>query len=452
MKDNNDRTIEAYQGTLKHDKLNANLSNMNGTPLLVHEELNDFNYKLDEEHGWYVGDNSVWLYNKDNDVYYSSSLSKLFRLDQEKLRLIEMSTNFELEEVSNKEINIAHVEDECTPFLERGIHAGTSVIPSPTKNLDLCEDRHITKKQFFFNFNNQTPSTFFFSALFDGHAGNNCVEYVHQRLLTNIYTVFSQNMSRFSDKRSLCRAENSVCRVDNTRIFSSYIVESLCKGIKKGFEITNNSFLSIARKNKVFDGTTALVCIIFGPDPIDNKLKLVIGNCGDSKLILKYKSGNNSISAKRLTRIHRLSDINERTRIEKAGGKVEFCNGAWRVLVKKQQRYSFDVSAKCIGLCTSRSIGDINMKEPQLLCISDPEITVHEIDLENDLFLILATDGITDFFTDEELVGITEKNLKCTPTEAANELTKEAEKKGSLDDKTATVIYFQWSISELLNN
>ncbi|KAH8582593.1 PP2C phosphatase [Cryptosporidium sp. chipmunk genotype I] len=451
MKNNNGRTIEAYRSSLRHDELNTKHLNINGKSSFICEELSDFNYILDEECGWYVGDNSVWLYSKDNDVYYSSSLSKLFRLDQEKLRLIEMSTNSELEEVSNKEMITADVEDEFSPLLERGIHAGTSVIPSPIKNLDLCEDRHITKKKFSFDSNDRT-STLFFSALFDGHAGVNCVEYVHKRLLTNIYAVFSQNMGRFDDKRALCPSENYISGADNTQIFPSYVVESLCKGITKGFEITNNSFLSIARKNKVFDGTTALVCIIFGPDPTDNKLKLVIGNCGDSKLILGYKSENNSILAKRLTRIHRLSDINERTRIERAGGKVEFCNGAWRVLVKKQQRYNFDVSAKCIGLCTSRSIGDINMKEPHLLCISDPEITVHEIDINNDLFLILATDGITDFFTDEELVGIIEKNLKCTPIEAANELTKEAEKKGSLDDKTATVIYFQWSISELLNN
>ncbi|OII74902.1 homeobox domain-containing protein [Cryptosporidium ubiquitum] len=454
MKNNYDSTNKSYQSSLKNDGLNAKHSNMNSNSSFACEELNDLNYKLDEECGWYVGDNSVWLYSQDNDVYYSSSLSRLFRLDQEKFKLIEMSTNSELKEVSNKEISVANLDDkdEFTLFLEREIHAGTSVIPSPIKNLELCEDRYITKKQFFFNSKFQSPITLFFSALFDGHAGINCVEYVHKRLLTNICAVFSQHMGRFSDKESSYRGKNCIYETDSTQIFSSHVVESLCKGITKGFEITNNNFLSIARKNEVFDGTTALVCIIFGPDPIDDKLKLVIGNCGDSKLILGYRSENNSISAKRLTRIHRLSDINERTRIEKAGGKVEFCNGAWRVLVKKQQRYSFDISAKCIGLCTSRSIGDIYMKEPQLLCISDPEITVHEIDFDNDLFLILATDGITDFFSDEELVGIIKKNLRSSPIEAAGELTKEAEKKGSLDDKTATVIYFQWSISKLLNN
>lgn len=426
---------------------------MNGKLPFIQKELDGLDYKLDEECGWYVGDNSVWLYSKDNDIYYSSSLSRLFRLEKEKFRLVEMSTNIELKEVSNKEVNATHIDDldGFALLLEREIRAETSVIPSPLKNLETCEDRHITKRVFPFEPIGRNSGTFFFSALFDGHAGINCVEYVHQKLFTNIYAVFSQNMSKFNDKGQVYRTENIVIGADSNEVFSSCVVESLCKGITKGFEITNNNFLSIARKNEIFDGTTALVCIIFGPDPTDSKLKLVVGNCGDSKLLLGYKSGTNSVSAKRLTRAHRLSDTNERNRIEKAGGRVEFCNGTWRVLVKKQKRYSFDISAKCIGLCTSRSIGDIYMKEPQLLCISDPEITVHDIDIDNDLFLILATDGITDFFTDDELVGIVQRNLKLSPIEVANKLTKEAEKKGSLDDKTATVIYFQWSISEFLN-
>lgn len=427
---------------------------MKGKFPFIQKELDDLDYTLDEECGWYVGDNSAWLYSKDNDIYYSSSLSKLFRLDKEKLRLAEMSTNIELKEVSNQETSTTIVDDldEFALLLEREIIAETSVIPSPLKKLEMCEDRHITKKIFSFDIVGQLSRYFFFSAIFDGHAGINCVEYVHQKLFTNIYTVFSQHMSRFNDKGQVYRTEDFAIGADSKEVVSSYVVESLCKGITKGFEITNNNFLSIARKNGICDGTTALVCIIFGPDPTDGKLKLVVGNCGDSKLVLGYKSGSNSISAKRLTREHRLSDINERSRIEKAGGRVEFCNGTWRVLVKRQKRYSFDISTKCIGLCTSRSIGDIYMKEPQLLCISDPEITVYDIDIDNDLFLILATDGITDFFTDKELVEIVKRNLKLSPVEAASKLTKEAEKKGSLDDKTATVIYFQWSISEFLND
>ncbi|KAJ1614458.1 PP2C phosphatase [Cryptosporidium canis] len=427
---------------------------MKGKSSLIQRDLDDFDYKLDEECGWYVGDNSVWLYSKDNDIYYSSSLSRLFRLENDKLRLVEMNTNIELKEVSNEDFIATDINDldEFSILLEKEILAETSVIPSPLKSLEMCEDRYITKRKFSFNPICKVQATFFFSALFDGHAGTNCVEYVHERLFTNIYAVFSQHMSRFNDKGLVFRNKNTVTEADCTGKTPSYVVESLCKGITKGFEITNNNFLSMARKNEIFDGTTALVCIIFGPDPTDNKLKLVIGNCGDSKLILGYKNGNNSISAKRLTRIHRISDIGERTRIEKAGGRVEFCNGTWRVLVKKQKRYSFDLNTKCIGLSTSRSIGDINLKEPQLLCISDPDITIHDIDIDNDLFLILATDGVTDFFTDEEIVSFVQKNLKSTPIEVANKLNKEAEKKGSLDDKTTTVIYFQWSISEFLNN
>ncbi|KAF7456457.1 protein phosphatase 2C domain-containing protein [Cryptosporidium felis] len=419
--------------------------------LFKQESMSDQNYKLDEESGWYVGDNSTWLYNKDNDAYYSSSLSKLFRLDSERLKLIEMSTNSELEEMPNSLESEGQLgsNDGQGFILEKEIYAGTSVIPSPSKSLDMCEDRYITKKQLSNKLmSSNTNFTCLYSALFDGHAGLNCVEYVQNTLFSNIIAVCLQNMNRYNNKE-LNKTKN-VEQTDNS-VDKSIIMESLCKGIIKGFEITNNNFLSIARKNGLIDGTTALVCLIFGPDPIDNKFKLVIGNCGDSKLILGYKNENNLVFPKQLTKIHRLSDPNERLRIEKAGGKVDFCNSTWRVLVKKR-RYSFDLSTKCIGLSTSRSIGDIYMKEPQLLCISEPEITIHEIDLENDLFIILATDGVTDFITDKEMAGIVERNLQYSPLEAASELTRAAERRGSLDDKTATVIYFKWSITELLKS
>ncbi|KAK6589515.1 homeobox-containing protein [Cryptosporidium xiaoi] len=410
------------------------------------------NYYLDEEGGWSVNNDSSSIYNINNDIYYSSSLSRLFRIDTDGLKLYEMNTNSELSEVSDKEAIFGQIKKniKINIILDRNIHAGTAVIPNPTRNMDLCEDRHITQTQFPTNFlNSEVNMIFSLTAVFDGHAGCNCSKYVQKVILNNMFTFYCHSLNRLN--------RNDPSTIDLYRHYNfddsygninSNEIKSLCMGIIQGFELTNNNFLSIAKKKGFNDGTTALVCVIFGPDPVDENLKLVVGNCGDSVLILGYRNENNKISAKRLTKVHRPDDVKERERIERAGGRVELCNGTWRIVVKKQQRISFEENTKCIGINTSRSIGDLYMKEPLLLCTSKPDVTVHNIDIENDLFLILATDGVSDFISEEEFANIVGSMLNLTPTEAAGELTKIAEKKGSMDDKTATVIFFRWSIQD----
>lgn len=69
-------------------------------------------------------------------------------------------------------------------------------------------------------------------------------------------------------------------------------------------------------------------------------------------------------------------------RIEQLGGVVEF-NGVYRIR----------------GLAVSRSIGD-HFIRPYVTC--EPEINTHNIS-KNDLFMIMATDGLWDVLTNEEV-------------------------------------------------
>ncbi|KAH8739247.1 homeobox-containing protein [Cryptosporidium ryanae] len=418
---------------------------------LRHKDF-DSNYYLDEESGWSIINSSNSIYNIHNDVYYSSSLSKMFIIDTDGLKLNEMNTNSELNEFSDKRTVFGEIENnfKINIILDRNIHAGTAVIPNPTRDTNLCEDRHITQIQFpNIFFNSKVNMIFSFAGVFDGHAGCNCSKYVQQVLLNNMLAFYCHSLNRLNkNDTSIIDLYRQYSFSGSDKNINSNEIKSLCMGIIQSFEQTNNNFLSIAKKKGFNDGTTALICVIFGPDPVDENLKLVVGNCGDSVLILGYRNKDNTISARKLTKEHRPNDKKERERIERAGGRVEFCNGTWRIIVKKQQRISFEENTKYIGLSTSRSIGDLYLKEPILICTSEPEVTVYNIDIENDLFLILATDGVADFISEEEFASIVGSMLNLTPTEVACELTRVAEKKGSMDDKTATVIFFGWSIQD----
>ena len=84
----------------------------------------------------------------------------------------------------------------------------------------------------------------------------------------------------------------------------------------------------------------------------------------------------------------------ERKRINKAGGIVTF-NGVWRVAGI---------------LATSRALGDYPLKDKKLV-IADPDILTFDLSDHNPMFLILASDGLWDTFTNEEAVAFIKERI-----------------------------------------
>ena len=97
----------------------------------------------------------------------------------------------------------------------------------------------------------------------------------------------------------------------------------------------------------------------------------------------------------------------------------------------------------------SRSLGDPDYKKP----ISDadyisaePHVGTYELSHLDDDFLILACDGVWDVLTYQhatELVG-TSRDDGCSPEECARTLVQTALNKGSKDNITAVIIFFNW--------
>ena len=142
-----------------------------------------------------------------------------------------------------------------------------------------------------------------------------------------------------------------------------------------------------------FSGTTAVTVFV-------SENLVFCCNCGDSRAVIG-RLARGGWSPLVLSKDHKPNDPEEKKRIEKANGRVEQLKdyhnnfvGPMRVWLKNEN-YP--------GLAMSRSIGDLVSSEVGVICV--PEIIVHELD-SSDKFIILASDGVWEFISNEECVNI----------------------------------------------
>lgn len=114
--------------------------------------------------------------------------------------------------------------------------------------------------------------------------------------------------------------------------------------------------------------------------------------------------------------------MRERKRIKEAGGFITF-NGVWRVAGI---------------LATSRALGDYPLKDKRLV-IADPDILTFNLADHKPQFLILASDGLWDTFSNEEAISFIKERLG-EPHFGAKSITLQSYYRGSLDNITVIVI------------
>ena len=197
----------------------------------------------------------------------------------------------------------------------------------------------------------------------------------------------------------------------------------------------------------MYSGTTACVVLL-------RNNKLYISNCGDSRAVLarrKRKSNDTNGSSSsdnddeeeeantnattknphyhhhNLTTIDLSTDQNpdspgEKERIVSSGGFVSpppepgLSSRVW-----------LDASHTQIGLAMARSIGDHAVKGVGV--IAEPVVTTHDIvqhEEEEDEFMIMATDGVWEFISSEDAVGIVSEHLYKTDGEGGASIACEA--------------------------
>merc|ERR1712190_248541 len=186
-------------------------------------------------------------------------------------------------------------------------------------------------------------------------------------------------------------------------------------------------------------GTTCVSAMLHGNPKLGTALRLVIANLGDSRAVLCR--GGQAVAA---SEDHKPQRMDEKKRVERAGGLVLQVRGAWRIAASTNPN-SMSKSARkeYQGLAMTRSFGDLYFKQPASLAIAEPEVTIYSLS-DKDLFLVLATDGVYDVLSNQEVVDLALKQWS-DPEEAAKDIVRTAYKKGSEDNLTVLVVQFSWA-------
>lgn len=226
--------------------------------------------------------------------------------------------------------------------------------------------------------------------VFDGHGGKEISKYLQE----NITTQFLNRQVQYPLKKKT--------------------VIDICDGIQKELKNYKHSYDS---------GTTCLLAMNY-KSPSGDHLNII--NVGDSRCILCRDN-----FAMPLTKDHKPHWPEERRRIEKIGGTIKFDGYDWRIN----------------NLSVSRAFGDIDSTP---FVTHRPDLFRYKLD-KNDKFIVLACDGLWDVLDNQEVVnfvlsGCYDSNLKKKVNNNINIAKKLAEyalKKGSSDNITVLVMFFQ---------
>ena len=246
-------------------------------------------------------------------------------------------------------------------------------------------------------------------AIFDGHNGEHCAEFLRKNLLQYIYTNpnFPRNIEK-AIKEGFIKADQ-----DYLLNFSDMYQNRNISGDIPVYELCNNS------------GSCGLILLI-----VDTKI--YIANVGDSRCLVSCQNGK---VQKDVTRDHKPEFPYEKQRIYSHGGSIYQNETIFSEEVKKE-RYvkNNDVQKNKIllgpfrvnpgKLSVSRTIGDAKAKLEKyggmpMVVIPEPDVYVFDYYKDNIDYFIMGCDGIFDRIKSFEI-------FKCVDTivEKEKELVK----------------------------
>ncbi|KAF0933564.1 hypothetical protein E2562_018811 [Oryza meyeriana var. granulata] len=151
----------------------------------------------------------------------------------------------------------------------------------------------------------------------------------------------------------------------------------------------------------LLEGSTACVVIIRGNE-------ITVGNVGDSRCVLSRNG-----QAINLSTDHKPNAVHEFLRIQRAGGQV-LTNTVPVIGIGQGGLITrlWDVPRVQGKLAVSRVIGYFELKqnknEPMVICVPD----INAVDITDDTeFLVIASDGIWDHMSSQEVVDFVHKEL-----------------------------------------
>ncbi|KAL0450958.1 UNVERIFIED_CONTAM: putative protein phosphatase 2C 65 [Sesamum latifolium] len=166
---------------------------------------------------------------------------------------------------------------------------------------------------------------------------------------------------------------------------------------------------------------------------------LVIANLGDSRAVLCTRNDSQQLVSEQLT-------IDLKPHLPAEAKRITSCQG--RIMAMEEEPNVYRIwmpNEDCPGLAMARAFGDYCLKDFGL--ISTPEVTYRKL-TERDEFVVLATDGIWDALSNDEVVKIVASARKRSMAgkllvEKAVRAWKYRFPRAKIDDCAVVVLFFK---------
>ncbi|OIT38502.1 PREDICTED: probable protein phosphatase 2C 33 [Nicotiana attenuata] len=246
-----------------------------------------------------------------------------------------------------------------------------------------------------------------FCGVFDGHGphGHFVAKRVRDSLPLKLSAHWEINIKNDDDvvretsANTLYSADASLISVDEESRVSidvdktekqPEVLQTLKDSFLKAYKFMDRELRGYNRINCFCSGTTAVTLVKQGQD-------LVIGNVGDSRAVLATRDKDDSLMAVQLT-----VDLKPNLPVE--AERIRKCKG--RVFALRNEPEVARVwlpNSDSPGLAMARAFGDFCLKDFGLIAV--PEISYRCL-TEKDQFIVLATDGIWDVLSNDQVVNI----------------------------------------------
>ena len=256
-----------------------------------------------------------------------------------------------------------------------------------------------------------------FSAVYDGHGGGGVSQYLRDHLHIILSQQLEQQKKNMSKKiRSFMfgKGKNKQGAADDDKSKDNDVnlkpkcdlsgmgdlpVSAIVNALKDSFDQVDREIL--ANDEYEYQGSTAVAVLLHEAN--DGVRTILSANIGDSRSILA-RDGR----AIDLTRDHKPNDDKEKARILAMGEKIE-----WDHYCKVH---------RVRNLSLSRAVGD-RFAKPAVS--GEVEIQRFPVNDDRDDFILLASDGLWDVMTSQEVVSYVQKRMTAAPKDGADIKTEE---------------------------
>ncbi|KAI1152605.1 protein phosphatase 2C [Nemania diffusa] len=300
-----------------------------------------------------------------------------------------------------------------------------------------------------------------FWGVFDGHAGWTTSAKLRQTLINYVGRELNTTYKAAQSLGTIPSPEaiDAAMKTGFTRLDNEIVYESVEKVLK-----SNSKRVAAELLGPALSGSCALLSFY------DSRSKTLRVACtGDSRAVLGRRSSSGKWTATALSEDQTGSNPNEASRLRKAhpgesrvvhNGRVLGGLEPTRAFGDASYKWSRDVSERLRASFFARHASPY-LKTPPYVT-AEPVVSTTKIQPENGDFLVMATDGLWEMLTNEEVVGLVGKWIESQATEQSTSqfgsvwskifgskqaLPVEAGKHGGPDGQKTPVRLSQWGIS-----